>query len=205
MRNKIEFVKQKLKNIKLLKGMSKEKKIIGILAVLLIGFLLYQSLIATQLLRLKAIDFQFISQKRLLDSYIQLIRHVDNLVKEAKEKENRLSRVRIRFISEEELPNYFTNFRNLVKSYNLEVISLDFKPQEVITNLGSRPLEYFQRLPLDISLRGGYFNTMFLLYKLERDAIIFDIKSIRIKQESPDSYSVLTDMKAVIYILMKKT
>lgn len=205
MRDKIEIIKEKLKNIQIFRGLPKEKKIIGVLTVLLLGFLLYQSLIATQLLRLKAIDFQFISQKRLLDFYAQLVRHVDTLINETKEKERNLSKIKIRFISEEELPDYFTNFRNLVKSHNLEVLSLDFKPQEAIADLERKPLEYFQRLPLDISIKGGYFNVVLLLYKLERDNAIFDIKSIHIRGENPDSYTVLMEMKAVIYILMKKT
>lgn len=205
MQDKIEIIKQRLKNIQIFKGISKEKRIIGILLVLLIGFLLYQSLIATQFIRLKAIDFQFISQKRLLDFYIQLMRRIDILINEAKEKERNLARIKTRFISEDELPDYFNNFRTLVKSHNLEVISLDFKPQEVIAGLNTKPLEHFQRLPLDISIKGGYSNIMFLLYKLERDSTIFDIKSIHIRQASPDSYEVLMDMKAAIYILMKKT
>lgn len=205
MQDKIEIIKQKLKEKQFFKGVSKEKRITGILMVLLIGFLLYQSLLANQLTRLRAIDFQFICQKRLLDFYCRLMKHTDVLVNEAREKEMNLARIKTKFISEDELPNYFANFRNLVKSHNLTTISLDFKPQETVENLNGKLLKYFQRLPLDISLKGGYFNLMFLLHKLEQSSPIFEIKSIRLKQESPDSFEVLMDMEAAIYILMKKT
>lgn len=205
MQNKIEILKQKLRNKRIFKGVSKEKRILGILIVLLIGFLLYQSLIVTQLLRLKAVDFQFMSFKKLINFYSWLMKHTDVLINEAKEKEIDIARIRKRFISEEELPNYFTNFRNRVKSHNLGLVSLDFKPQEPVRDLSGKLLEYFQKLPLDISIKGSFFNIMSLLYKFERDVAIFDIKSIRIRSVSPDSYEVLMDVKATIYILMGKS
>ena len=205
MQEKIEIIIRRLINRQIFRGISKEKRIIGILLVLLTGFLLYQSLLATQLLRLKAIDFQFISQKRLLNFYSRLEGNTNVLISQAKEKEMNLARIKEKFVSEEELPNYFTNFRDIVKAHNLKIISLDFKPQEGVADLGGKSLKYFQRLPLDISLKGGYSNLMFLLYKLERGSPLFEIKAIHLKQESPDSYEILMDMKAAIYILVKKS
>jgi len=204
MQDKIEIIKRKLKTIRLLKGISREKKIIGILTFVLVGFLLYQSLLTGQFLRLKAIDFQFSSQKKLVNFYRWLEGSTGILVSEAKEKENNLLRMKESFIRDDELSNYFTNFRNLAKSHNLTVVTLDFKPQEGVAGLDGKPLEYFQKLPLDISLKGDYFNMMFLLYKLERGRPVFEINSVNLKQESPESYALIMDMKAAVYVLMRK-
>lgn len=204
MQGKIEIIKQKLKTIRFLQGISREKKIIGVLIFVLVGFLLYQSLLATQFLRLKAIDFQFSSQKKLVNFYRWLEGNTGILVNETKEKENNLLRMKESFIRDDELSNYFTNFRNLAKSHNLTVITLDFKPQKGVVGVDGKPLEYFQKLPLDVSLKGDYFNMMFLLYKLERGRPVFEINSVHLKQESPESYALIMDMKAALYVLMRK-
>lgn len=189
----------------MLRKTPREKLILGIVLILFIGFLLYQSLIAMQIVRLKAIDFQFTSQKKLLDFYSRIMKQINVLMSEAKEEEGRLAQIKEKFVEEAELSNYFSNFRALVKSYNLSVASLDFKPQEAIEGLNKKPLAYYQRLPLKVSLRGSYFNIMFLLYNLERASPIFDIQSMRIGSESPDSYEIVIDMEAAIYILMRKS
>lgn len=205
MYNKIKSLKEKIIGAQILfKRISKEKRILGIFIILLIGFLLYQSLIAVQMLRLKAISFQFISQKKLIDFYNRLITQTDVLISEVKEKKTNILKIKERFIDEEELSDYFNNFRALVKSHNLEVLGLDFKPQETITDLNIKPLSYYQRLRFNVSVKGGYFNTMQLLHKLEQDSQIFDIESIHIRQGGRDSGVVIMDMEAAIYILMKR-
>lgn len=130
MRDKIRDLKEKITGLKISsQRISKEKKILGGVFILLIGFLLYESLIAFQINKLKAIDFQFISQKRLLDFYSQLTKHTDVLVNEKKEKEKDFNRIKERFVNEEELSGYFSDLRAKIKSHNLKIISLDFKPQ----------------------------------------------------------------------------
>jgi len=183
-----------------------QRKILGVAGILLAGFLLYQSLIEIHLLRLKAANLQFISQKKLIDCYKRLIKNSGVFINEAREEEKTFNQVKEGFVDEGQLPDYFTNFRNLSKSYNLQVLALEFMPQEAIAGTGQKPLAYYQKLPFVLSLKGNYFNAMSLLYKLEEGKPIFDIDSIRIRQESPDSYDVLVDINASIYIiLMEKT
>jgi Tfp pilus assembly protein PilO len=205
MRDKIRDLKEKITGLKISsQRISKEKKILGGVFILLIGFLLYESLIAFQINKLKAIDFQFISQKRLLDFYSQLTKHTDVLVNEKKEKEKDFNRIKERFVNEEELSGYFSDLRAKIKSHNLKIISLDFKPQENIAESEGEALNYYRRLPIDLSVGGNYFNTMSFLYRFEQDNPIFHIKSISIKQENPDSYEVVAQIRAFIYISLKK-
>ena len=49
-----------------------------------------------------------------------------------------------------------------------------------------------------------YFNIMSLVYRLEQHKPIHDIKSVRLKRETPDPYHLTMDMEATVYILMGK-
>lgn len=207
MRDKIIILKEKINEaLILLRAVSKKNIILGIFLILAIGFLLYNSLIAVQMKRLKTIDFQFVSKKKLIDSYSQLIKQTDVLKRALKDKEKELSLAKQKFVDEKELSNYFANFRELVKSHRLKLLDLNFNPREAITDLDEEPLTYFQRLRFNASMQGGYFDVMFLLYKLEQDnPKLFDIQYINIRQESRDSPGVIIEMKAIIYILIKRT
>lgn len=185
--------------IEIIKGTPKGKIIFGVLIVLLAAFLLYESLLEVQLERLKAVDFKFISQKKLLDSYDQITKEEESLFNEAKAEEEDFLKIKAKFIPEEELSGYFSNFRNQVKLQNLGVSSLDFKPND--SDKGR--FEYFQKLSFNVSIKGDYFNIMSLLSKLEDNKPILDIKSVRIYKENPQDYAVGMDIQATIYILKK--
>ncbi len=206
MRDKIIILKDKLKVAwPLFQRLPLERRILGVLLILFIGFMLYQFLIPAHLSKLKAVDFQFVSQKKLIDFYSQIIQRTDIFKKELKEKENSLQLIKQKFVADDGLSDYFANFRELAKSHNLKVAALDFKPQEVIAGLDTQPLSYYQKINFNVSLKGGYFDTMSLVYKLEyATPEIFNIQSMHIKQEGLESQGVVTDMEATIYIFIKK-
>lgn len=183
------------------KKLCRDDRAFGVLLVVLVAFLLYQSLLAVQISRLKAIDFQFTSQKKLLDYYTHLIEYKDILVEEVSEKHMAFSAIEERFINHREMPDYFNNLRRLAGLYNLEVVSLNFKPQESIAGYAGRTLLYFQRLPFEVSIKGNYFNLMFLLYKLEQGNPLFDIQSAQIKRVDAAGGEIAIDLKVAVYIL----
>lgn len=203
MRDKIELIKQFLLGLwQIFKRVPKEKKILGGFIVLLAVLLLFQSLIANPLLRLKAMRFQFNSQKKLINFYKEFETGTGLLMKEAGEKEKDLGEIiKEAFVSDAQLPGYFDQLRGLVKSYNLELVTLDFMPQEKVLDANGRQLEYFKKLPLSFTVKGDYSNIMLLLYKLEEGRPIFDIAAVHIKQESPDFYDVSMEMKPSIYTI----
>jgi hypothetical protein len=200
------ILKNKIESIRLaFKSAPKERVFLGLFLVLSIGFVLYQSLIIFQIKKLKAVDFQFLSQKKLLDFYEQIMENADVLKKEFKEAENAFRLKKERFVDEEDLPNYFNYFRELAKSHGLKVSALDFKPQEALSDSEGRPLTYYQKLRFYVSLKGSYFDAIRLLYELEYvNPKIFDIQSVRIKKENGESRQVLTDIDVVVYIFMGK-
>lgn len=207
MRDKIIILKEKISEaMVLLGGASKKDIILGIFSILAAGFILYNSLIAAQMGRLKTIDFQFVSKKKLVDSYSQMIKQTDVIKKALRDKEKEVSLTKQKFVDEKELSNYFANFRELVKAQRLRLLDLNFYPKEAIADLDEEPLTYFQRLRFNASIEGGYFDAMYLLYKLEQDnPKLFDIQSVHIKQESGESSEVIIEMKAIIYIFLKRT
>ncbi|MEW6101766.1 MAG: hypothetical protein AB1481_05670 [Candidatus Omnitrophota bacterium] len=204
MRDKIAWLKIKIKSLPFIEGISTAKLALGCLAVLLLGFLLYQSLVNLQLKKLKAASFQFNSQAKLLTLYQQIMADEELFINEARQKEKRLQDLISRFIHEEELSDYFTKFRALVKLYNLEVVNLNFKPQETIKDEAGAQFNYFQRLWFEATIRGGYFDVMSFIYRLEQNKPIFDIKSLKISQENPQGSTVILSFNSAIYILMKK-
>lgn len=196
-KNKIQDLQSAFKNI------PKEKVFLGLIIVLSIGFILYQSLIIIQFKRLKAVDLYFLSQKKLLDFYDQIMANVDVLKKDLTEAENAFQIRKARFIGEQELPNYFTHFRKLAKSHGLKILALDFKPQEAVTDSEGNALTYYQKLRFNTSLEGDYFDAMRLIYELEYiSPKIFDIQTLRIKQTNPRSREVFADLDVTVYIFM---
>lgn len=203
MRDKIAAIKEKIIGFLVFEGISKEKVALGACLVLFVGFILYNSLIAAQMRKLKTVKFQFISEQKLMDSYNLIIKNKDPLVTELKLREEKFAKVKEKFISEEDLPNYFTDFRSLIKSYHLEVASLDFSPQQIINGSDGKALNDFSKMSFVVSVTGEYFNAMLLLYELEQTDSIFDKESVVISQEGMDPSIVVMDIKAVIYILLK--
>ena len=193
-----------LKNIRsALKNAPKEKVLMGFLLMLSLIFVLYQSLIMVQIKRLKAVDLYFLSQKKLLDFYDRIMENADTLKKELGKAENSFAIKKEKFIDAQDLPNYFTHFRELAKSHGLKILTLDFKPQEDITDSGGQTLTYFQKLRFSTSLEGDYFAALRLIYELEYlSPKIFDIQSLEIKQTNPQSREVTTDLDVIVYIFM---
>lgn len=198
MKNKVSIIMASF-----FEGIPGSKLIFGAFIVSLTGFVLYQSLLAGQIEKLKRTRLEFITQKKLIDSYSRLLMSKGELADDLKLKENNFAGIKEKFIPEEELSNYFVNFRSLAKAFNLEVVNLDFKPQEPIKGKDGKQLTYFKKMSLDVSLKGGYFDAMSLFYKLEQNSLIFDKKSIRILQENPGSSVIVMEIKASVYVLMK--
>jgi len=195
--------KEEIKVIPFFEGVPKERLVLGMFIVLLTGFILYQSLIPDQIRKLKTISFEFNSRNKLMACYGQLLMNKDTLVEDLKLKENNFSRTKEKFILQDELSNYFADFRVLVKSCNLEVVTLDFKPREAIKGKDGKPLINFKKMSFDVSVKGGYFDAMTLFYKLEQSGFIFDKKSVRISLENAESSVVEMEIKVSVYILIK--
>lgn len=187
------------------KDLPREKMLLWLIVLLSAGFILYQSLIIFQVKKLRAVDLYFLSQKKLLDFYAEIMENAKALKKELAEAENSFQIKRDKFVEEQELPNYFTHFRELVKAHQLKILALDFKPQEVILDGQQNALTYYNKLSFNVSLQGDYFDLMRLLYELEYvSPKIFDIQSLRIKQEIPQSRQVISEMDVKVYIFTER-
>jgi Tfp pilus assembly protein PilO len=200
------ILKNNIKSMRLaLKSAPKERVFLWLILILSVGFILYQFLIIFQIRKLKAVDLYFLSQKKLLDFYEQIMENTNIFKKELGDAENAFRITKEKFVNEEDLPNYFTHFRELAKSHGLKVLTLDFKPQEAITDSEGKPLTYYQKLRFSVALKGDYFDAMRLLYELEYvSPKIFDVQTLSIKQQNSESRQVLADIDVVVYILMEK-
>lgn len=189
-----------------LENIPKERVFLGLIVILSAGFLLYQALIIFQIKKLKAVDLYFLSQKKLVDFYEQIMKNSAGLKNELKQTEETLRSTKEKFIGEEDLPNYFTHFRELAKSHALKVSSLDFKPQEAVSDPQGNALNHFQKLRFNVSLEGDYLDTLRLIYELEYvSPKIFDIQTVRIKQKNVQSRQIFTDIEVTVYIFTEKT
>ena len=200
------ILKNNIKSMRLaLKSAPKERVFLWLILILSVGFILYQFLIIFQIRKLKAVDLYFLSQKKLLDFYEQIMENTNIFKKELGDAENAFRITKEKFVNEEDLPNYFTHFRELAKSHGLKVLTLDFKPQEAIADSEGKSLTYYQKLRFSVALKGDYFDAMRLLYELEYvSPKIFDIQTLSIKREDSESRQVLADIDVVVYILMEK-
>jgi hypothetical protein len=198
------FFEQTHKAPEVFKAISREKKIIGVVVIVLSIFLLYQSLLSDRLMKIKALNFRLASQTKLLDYYVDLQKNSEVFLKRVTDLEASLADVKKKFVLADELSTYFTNFRQLITNQNIEIISLDFLPQEGIKDDQGNWLQYFLKQPFDVSMKGDYLSIMTLLYKLEAGSTLFDIVSINLRSEGSDSYNVVMDIKAAVYILTER-
>lgn len=200
-------LKNSIKSMRLaFKCTPKEKVLLWLIIILSLGFILYHFLIVFQIKKLKAVDLYFLSQKKLTDFYEQIMQNADLFKKELGDTQEAFRLTKEKFINAEDLPNYFTHFRELAKSHGLTVLALDFKPQEAISDPQGKPLTYFQRLHFNVSLKGDYFESMRLIYELEYlSPNIFDIQTLHIKQQDTESQEVVSDLDVMVYILMNES
>lgn len=197
-------LKEKFTQIHLLLGsLSRGKKTGGAFLILLVGILLYESLITTQALKLKALAFQFHSEKKLVDYYHNLTQNASAITQGLKTGQQDLAKIEDKFVKERGLSEYSANFRKIIASYKLQVLSLDFKPQEPLRAQEKEPLKFYQKLPFDFSVKGSYFNIMLLLQKLEQGSPICEIRELHITQDNPDSYDTVASIKAAVFVLSK--
>ena|GEM_PF-2331835 len=199
-----KFFEHSHKAPEVFRSISREKKIIGVVAIALSIVLLYQSLLSDRLMKLKALNFRLASQTKLLDYYVDLQKNSESFLKKVTDLEISLADVKKKFVLADELSTYFTNFRQLITNQNIEIISLDFLPQEGIKDDQGNWLQYFLKQPFDVSVKGDYLSVMTLLYKLEAGTTLFDIISINLRSEGKDSYNVVMDIKAAVYILTER-
>ena len=199
LRQTFAVIRDKMESVQFLQGVAWKKIAPWVFMLVLAVLFLYGALIETQLKRLRAIDFKFNAQKKLADFYGNLSKDEGRLFRATKEKEGDFSKLKGSFILEEELPDHFVNFRSLVKLHNLEVASLDFKPNDS----SKARFGYFQELSFNASIKGSYFNIMSLLQKLEENKPALEIGSVHIYKDSEHDYSVGMDIQATIYVLKK--
>jgi Tfp pilus assembly protein PilO len=196
MQAKMNLLKDKLKEIRAYsQGVTRQRKILGVFLILFVGFLLYQSLISSQLARLKAVNTQWRSKKKLMVFYDRLMLNDTELINELKENENNINQLKEKFVAESDLTNYFGGLREQVKSQGLGILSLDFKARQPVS-------QYYQQIPFNISLKGDYYDLMSLLHNLGANKPIFEIKSVNLKRQDGQSYDLTMNMDAAIYILL---
>jgi hypothetical protein len=199
MLDKIRIIKERINIPLIVKSVPRKQIFFGALGVILITGFLHNFIIDGQLKKLKALELKFNSKKNLLDFYGRLTKQEKTELKEKTETGDDAVTINGMFIPEEELSGYFTNFRALVKSHNLEVVLLDFKPGDA----ESGQYAYFERLPFAVSIKGDCYSVMALLSELEKNNPVLDIKSVRIYKDGFQDYGVVMDILASIYILKK--
>ncbi|MFH0877010.1 MAG: type 4a pilus biogenesis protein PilO [Candidatus Omnitrophota bacterium] len=188
-----------------LSGISRDRKILGGVIISLVGFLLYESLLSSQLVRLKADSLQLRSERKLLASHYVLAENLDEVTRDVRTEEQSLRRFKDQFVRENELSDYFTSLRNIIKSHNTEVVSLDVKPQENVGPGEGQWFVFFLKQPFDISLKGDYANIMDLFHRLEFGKPHVTIESFHIRPESAGSYDVVMDLRVAVYLSIDRT
>lgn len=188
-----------------LSGISRDRKILSGVIVFLVGFLLYESLLSSQLVCLKASELQLRSQRKLLQSHYVLAQNLDEVTRDVQAEEQSLARLKDQFVRENDLSDYFTSLRDIVKSHNAEVLSLDVRPQENIGPGEGQWFVFFLKQPFDIFLKGDYASIMRLLHRLEFGKPRVAIESFHIRPESADSYNVIMILKVTVYLFIDRT
>ena len=160
-------------DIRSFKIISRQKIILGIIFIVALSLLLYQSLLSVQLVIAKALEFRLLSQERLITYQRKVIRDPQLLIDKIEKTKNKLAGLEKRFIPEERLTKFFDDLKGLVSNTDNRLLSLDIMPA---INNGT-----YEKLPFIISLRGYYVDIVSFLNKLEGYPRLIDIKDIKIQ------------------------
>ena len=160
-------------DIRSFKIISRQKIILGIIFIVALSLLLYQSLLSVQLVRAKALEFRLLSQERLIAYQRKVIRDPQLLIDKIEKTKNKLAGLEKRFIPEQRLTKFFDDLKGLVSNTDNRLLSLDIMPA---INNGT-----YEKLPFIISLRGYYVDIVSFLNKLEGYPRLIDIKDIKIQ------------------------
>jgi len=160
-------------DIRSFKIISRQKIILGIIFIVALSLLLYQSLLSVQLVRAKALEFRLLSQERLIAYQRKVIRDPQLLIDKIEKTKNKLAGLEKRFIPEQRLTKFFDDLKGLASNTDNRLLSLDIMPA---INNGT-----YEKLPFIISLRGYYVDIVSFLNKLEGYPRLIDIKDIKIQ------------------------
>jgi Tfp pilus assembly protein PilO len=180
----------------------KKRIIIGIILLVGIALLLFQSLLGPRLLQLKALRFLSFSQKRLLECKETITQNPTILLKTMEDTKSQFTELKSKFIVEKDLPSFFDDLRELVNKTGSHLVSLDLKPLVPIRDFAlaeDRPA-YYQRLPLTMALSGDYISNLLLINKLEEDPRLIEIKNIKLSASGEGS-KVTMDLELDFYVI----
>lgn len=174
------------------KVISRKKILLGVALLVGLGLLLYQSLLALQFKRSKAMGFCFSSQKKLVAYQQKIIQEPQILLAKIEVKRDKLKNLEKRFIPEREIGQLFNELKGLISRTENHLESLDIRP---LVSLGT-----YQELPFSISVRGHYVDIILLLNKFESYPYLIDIKDIKIKSTGVKSSEVLMSLEAKLFV-----
>lgn len=184
-------------NVRSLRIVPRQKIVLGVIFLVGLGLLLYQSLLSMQLVKAKALELTLLSQKKLVTCQTGFIKEPALLAAKIAISKNRLNALERNFIPSSELAKFFEDLKGLVSITENRLISLDRKP--FIT------LEAYEQLPFVISLRGYYADIVLLLNKLELYPHLIDVKSLKIQslENETKSFEVIMEMEAEVFLIKK--
>lgn len=176
-----------------LKVISRVKALLGVIFLVGLSLLLYQSLLAQQLVKLKPIERSFLSHKRLLSCQEKIIAEPQLLLSKIAQMKSKLENIEGRFIPEQKLAQLFEDLKILVNKTENQLISLDIKQ--------SVPLGRYHKLPFGLSVSGYYVDIILLLNKLEGYPRLVNVKDIKMQVTEEGYRNVLVNLDAEVFVI----
>lgn len=186
------------------KVLSRKKIVIGVVLLLGLALLLYQSLINQEILKLRAMRLQSRSLKKLLLYKQIIIKDPSILLEKIKNMESRFSLVKSRFIIEEDLPKFFDSLRDSINKTDNQLLSLELKSLTPIKDWvlsGKDSMAYYQRLPFTVSVKADYVSALLLLNKIENEPYLIEINNINMAANKNKPSEILMNLDLNLYVL----
>ncbi|OGX15060.1 MAG: hypothetical protein A2166_06485 [Omnitrophica WOR_2 bacterium RBG_13_41_10] len=181
-------------NIRSMKIISRQKIILAVILLTGLSLLLYQSLLSMQLVKVKALEFNLLSQKKLANYQHLILKEPKLLTDKIEIMKDRLHHLEQNFILAEETTKFFDDIKGLVSITDNRLVSLDKKP--------ALPFGIYKKVPFVISASGYYTDIVLFINKLEHYPRLIDTRDIKIEaiETQKRTCELVMELKAEVFL-----
>jgi len=177
-------------------------KLLGIIIALIAGsYLLYIFMMTPLLQQRDRLKLSLVSQRKLLEVRTSSTTKIDKVEKELSKTQSEGDAIEARFLTEERLPAFFTELRDLASYNSVKVLNLKVGEKKPVGKDTKDMIYKYEEVPIDLSLSGNYRDTMKFFGQLRKKEIVSSISEMAISADKDQKDAVKTNLRLVLYLV----
>lgn len=190
--------------------------ILGIIILIVVGYICYKYVISPQLRYLHAVRRQLVSERNLLQTRRQKAEAIALLQKKNATMRSELASIQNRLFSDATANDFLRSLPKLTEETNNNLTYVKFLDQEVIPigdalrysskgTVSGGKTKHFAKLPVQLTVQGRYANIVRLLDRIDQYERMIDIVNLKIDADENTLPAINLRLTIVLYIDQSNT